>query len=392
MVDAAGPSPASSPGSTLPRSAPAARPHYGRATGWLTRLAGAPWMQRIAMRVPGLRSIARAEGAALFDVMAGFVNAQVLMALVETRALEHLAEAGAARPEALAPRLGLDARRAQVLCQAGAALGLLQRRRDGAFALAPRGAAFLAVPGLGALVAHHRVLYRDLADPVAFLRGQTDPDLARFWPYVFGAAAAGDTSDAARYSDLMAQTQALVAEDTLAAVPLRGTRCLLDVGGGTGAFLAAVARAHPRLDLALFDLPAVLSGAEARFAALGLPGRVRLHPGSFRDDPLPRGADTISLVRVLYDHGDDTVLALLRAVHAALPPGGRLILSEPMSGGDRPDRATDVYFALYTLAMTTGRTRSPSEIGALLRSAGFGQIRALPPRRSYVTSVVTAHR
>ena len=376
----------------MPCPAPATRSHDGRVAGWLTRLAGAPWMQRWAMRVPGLRQIARAEGAALFDVMSGFVNAQVLMALVETRALHLLSETGPAAAPALAGRLGLDARRAQILLQAGAALGLLRRGGDGSFALAPRGAAFLAVPGLDALVRHHRVLYQDLADPVAFLRGQTDPQLAQFWPYVFGAAAAGDRGDAAQYSDLMAQTQALVAEDTLATFDLRGIKHLMDVGGGTGAFLTAVAQAQPRLDLTLFDLPAVMAGAEARFEAHGLGGRVHLRPGSFRDDPLPVGADAISLVRVLYDHADQTVAALLRAVHAALPPGGRLIVSEPMSGGASPDRTTDVYFAFYTLAMTTGRTRSAAEISALLTDAGFSNIRALPSRRSYVTSVITAQR
>ncbi|MFZ8940862.1 MAG: methyltransferase, partial [Gemmobacter sp.] len=49
----------------------------------------------------------------------------------------------------------------------------------------------------------------------------------------------------------MAQSQALVAADTLAAVDLGGVRRLLDVGGGTGAFLAAVGRAHPGIELAL---------------------------------------------------------------------------------------------------------------------------------------------
>jgi demethylspheroidene O-methyltransferase len=349
-------------------------------------------MQRWAMRIPGLRGIARAEGAAIFDIMAGFVNTQVMLALVETRALHHLADLGAARPADLGPRLGLDAGRAQILLQAGAALGLVRRRRDGAFMLAPRGAAFLAVPGLEALVRHHRVLYADMADPVALLKGAAEPALARFWPYVFGAAAAGDAGDAAQYSDLMAQTQALVAEDTLAAVDLRGVGTLMDVGGGTGAFLTAVGRAWPGLGLRLYDLPAVLAGAEARFAAQGLAGRVQVCPGSFRDDPLPAGADAISLVRVLYDHSDATVMALLRAAHAALPPGGRLIVSEPMSGGARPQRTTDVYFAFYTLAMMTGRTRSAAEIGQMLAEAGFSDIRALPPRRAYVTSVVTARR
>lgn len=77
-------------------------------------------------------------------------------------------------------------------CRGGAALKLLTRRRDGQFDLAVRGAAFLAVPGLEAMVGHHHVLYRDLADPVAFLKGETEPELARFWPYVFGAGGATD--------------------------------------------------------------------------------------------------------------------------------------------------------------------------------------------------------
>jgi demethylspheroidene O-methyltransferase len=144
--------------------------------------------------------------------------------------------------------------------------------------------------------------------------------------------------------------------------------------------------------LDLFDLPVVLQGANARLGAAGLSQRVTLHPGSFRDDPLPLGADAISLVRVLYDHADATVAQLLAAVYAALPPKGRLIVSEPMSGGAVPDRTTDVYFAVYTLAMQTGRTRSGAEIAALLSKAGFVNICIQKGFRPFVTSVVTAER
>jgi hypothetical protein len=45
-------------------------------------------------------------------------------------------------------------------------------------------------------------------------------------------------------------------------------------------------------------------------------------PGSFRDDPLPPGADTLSLIRVCYDHDDATVAALLAACEAAGVPAG----------------------------------------------------------------------
>lgn len=351
--------------------------------GFLERLAGSRAFQSFAARVPGLAWIARREGAEIFDLMQGFVRSQTLAALVELRLLDILAQ-GPRRPADLAAGAGMTADAMSILLQAGAGLGLLKRRGD-AYALSRRGAAFRAVPGLSGLVRHHSVLYRDLADPVAFLRGQTDPDLARFWPYVFGAAAAEDPQTAEVYSRLMSETQVLVAEDVLRLVDFSGTRRLMDVGGGTGAFLAAVSAAQPQLDLTLFDLPAVVAHARP------LP-RLSVAAGSFRDDPLPRGADTISLVRVLYDHADPTVATLLAAVLEALPPGGRVIVAEPMSGGTRPDAQTDVYFALYCRAMRTGRVRSAAEIGRMLGNAGYVGIEAGRSRRQFVTSVVVAHK
>lgn len=360
-------------------------PHRRGGQAWAVRLAMQPWFHRLCARVPGLRGIARGEGEALFSVVSGFVQSQALLALVELRVLHRLAE-GPLTTERLAQLCAVPPARMAVLAQAGAALRLLKRKRDG-WHLTVRGAAFLTVPGLEAMVRHHPVLYRDLSDPVAFFRGETQPDLAAFWPYVFGAGGAADPALAARYSALMADSQGLVAEDTLRLVDFRGIGTLMDVGGGTGAFLAAVGRAHPGIRRRLFDLPAVVAGAGARLGP-----EVEIIPGSFRDDPLPAGADAISLVRVLYDHSDATVAALLAACFQALPPGGRLIVSEPMSGGDRPDPATDVYFTIYTLAMQTGRTRSGAEIAGMARAAGFFVAKPTRSLRPFVTSALVARR
>ncbi len=344
----------------------------------LQRLAASRRFQRWAARFPLTRWLVRREGAAMFDLVAGFCHSQVLRGLVGLDLLTALAQP--AETSVLAHRAGVPGDRLEVLLRAAAALGLLRERR-GRWSLTARGAALAAVPGLPGMIAHHDVLYRDLADPVAFFRGGTEPELARFWPYVFGAAAAADPAAAARYSRLMTDSQALVAEDTLALADLRGVRRLLDIGGGTGAFLQAVRAAHPGPDLVLFDLPAVLRGAD-------LSGRrISAVPGSFRDDPLPGGADAVSLVRVLYDHDDDTVRALLGRIRDALPPGGRLIVSEPMGGS----RAGDAYFALYCLAMETGRVRRPAEIGALMAESGF-RVAAPKTRRPYVTTVVEGVR
>ncbi|MBQ1204112.1 MAG: SAM-dependent methyltransferase, partial [Loktanella sp.] len=139
-------------------------------------------------------------------------------------------------------------------------------------------------------------------------------------------------------------------------------------------------------------LPAVVPAAQDRFAAAGMTDRVQIVPGSFRDQSLPQGADMISLIRVLYDHSDETVLHLLAAAYAALPPGGRILISEPMTGGAAPQRAGDAYFALYCMAMRTGRARSAQQIAALLARAGFSSMRTPRAARPFITSVVEGVR
>jgi demethylspheroidene O-methyltransferase len=361
------------------------------AATWRNRLVGSRRFQRWAAAFPLTRGLARRDGERLFDLMAGFVYAQTLQACVELGVLHRL-RGGPQHPAELAASLGLEVDRAAALCQAAASLDLLERRRDRQFQLARLGAAVLAVPGLEAMIRHHRMFYRDLCDPAALLRGETETELALFWPYVLGAEAEVNAVAAERYSELMARTQALVAEEILRTVRLDGVSRLMDVGGGTGAFLGAVAEAYPRIGLTLLDLPVVTKATGRTLAARGLERRIQLAAGDFRIDRLPQGADAISLVRVLYDHGDETVAGLLDRVATALPPGGLVVVAEPMSGGARPSRFGDGYFALYTMAMRTGQVRSPEAIAALLAAAGLDRVRHPRTFRPFVTGVVTARK
>ncbi len=369
------------PGPALHNSGP-------RPASRLTRLIASRRFQKWAARFPLTRRIVRSEGEAMFDLVAGFCHSQILQALVQLEIPQMLL---AAEQDAgsLARRTALPNDRMRVLLSGGVAIGLLKARRNGHYALTTRGAALTGVPGLAGMIKHHDVLYRDLADPVAFFRGEVQTELADFWPYVFGAGGATDPDVAAAYSQLMADSQVLVAEDTLAAIDLGQASRLMDVGGGTGAFLTAVGAAHPTLTMTLFDLPAVAPAAQTRFDAAGLTDRVTIATGSFRDDPLPTGADVISLVRVLYDHADATVAHLLGAVFAALPPGGTVIVSEPMTGGVAPNRSGDAYFALYCMAMRTGRARSSDQIAELMLAAGFTDLQRPTPSRPFVASVVS---
>lgn len=329
------------------------------------------------------RPVARREARALFDLCAGFVYSQVLASCVEIELFDRLAESPLSIDE-LAAAASLDRRAMTTLLRAAASLRLVEIDGDGV-ALGPRGVAFRATPGLAAMVRHHALLYRDLADPLAMLRRGAGDHLAGFWPY--GADRADGRS---AYSALMAATQPMVAAEILAAHDMRRHRILLDLGGGDGAFLCAAASRAPGLALWLADLPDVAGAAEARFAASDVAGRARCIGLDIRRDALPRGADIATLIRVLHDHDDADAMAILRNARAALASGATLLIGEPMAQAPGAAPVGDAYFGFYLAAMGRGRPRKPGEIIAMARDAGFGEARVVPTRLPLIAGLVRA--
>jgi len=216
--------------------------------------------------------------------------------------------------------------------------------------------------------------------------------LSEYWPY-----AGTDRPDmlcasqVATYTTLMAASQSLIADEVLDAYPVGKHKCLLDVGGGDGSFLAAAAARAPDLHLMLYDLPAVARRAGARLEKAEVGGRAQVFGGDFLADPLPKGADLISLVRVIHDHDDARAMSILRAVRRALPDHGILLLAEPMSGTSGAEAMGDAYFGFYLLAMGRGQPRSETQLRALLQASGFGRMRMVRTATPLQTSVLIAH-
>ncbi|MGJ4958799.1 methyltransferase [Bradyrhizobium sp. HKCCYLRH2015] len=358
--------------------------------GWRDALLASAAFQRWASAFPLTRPIARRRAAELFDLCAGFVYSQTLAACVQLDLFETL-RAGPCDLAALASRAVVPEAAMESLCEAASALQLLERR-GACYGLGPLGAALLGNPGIAAMVRHHAALYADLTDPVALLRGQDrERRLAQYWPYALDKTGDALTRDSvAPYTALMAASQPMIADVVLAAYPLSGHRCLLDVGGGDGSFLTAAARAAPQLQLKLFDLPEVAAIAQERLAKAGLADRVTITAGSFYDDALPTGADVISLIRVVHDHDDEAVARLLAKLRAALPDDGVLLLGEPMREAAGGSDGVSAYFEIYLRAMGQGRPRSPARLRELLHAAGFSQVRVLRTRIPLIASVIVA--
>jgi len=144
----------------------------------------------------------------------------------------------------------------------------------------------------------------------------------------------------------------------VAAFDLSRFHHLVDLGGATGHLVAAARQRYPNLKATVFDLPVV-----ARL----IPGVV---PGDFFTDPLPP-ADLYSLGRILHDWPEEKIKTLLAKIHAALPPGGGLLIAEKLL--DDTNVAAHMQ-SLNMLVSTDGRERTSAEYEALLKSAGFSKV------------------
>jgi demethylspheroidene O-methyltransferase len=320
------------------------------------------------------RPVARQKSVELFDLLAGFAYSQVLYACVTLEIFEHVGQS-AVTLENLATKINLPVHKAELLVRAAIALELLDGTVEHIM-LGQHGAALLGQPWIMRFVEHHKYFYRDLEDPVAMLRGEkVEGGLADYWSYD------KSSSDKSAYSALMAASQQAVSAQILDAYDFSAHLRILDVGGGTGAFVNAVNTRHPNIEGHVFDLSGVVKLASSP--------TIKTHGGDFRCDSFPEGMDLISIVRVIHDHDDEAVLALLKNVRAACTPQTILLIAEPFSGQANTARVADAYFSLYFAAMGQGRTRTPQQIADLAAKAGFGALKQWPTNMPLITGVMT---
>ena len=369
------------------------RPSRDRWRDFRNKKLGDPAFQRSASRFWLTRRIARKSSRRLFDLVAGFVYSQALAAGVELNLFSHLSRGPRTLPE-IAAAIGLEPTAAERLLRALAAVDLVEIDDSGdeiVYALGPLGASLVANPGAEAMIRHHKDVYHDLSDPVALLKGENkDTRLSKLWPY---AANPGGTppenADVAAYTDLMAASQDLVADEVVSSYDVSWAKRMLDLGGGDGRFLRKVAAHHPDIELHMMEVPAVAEIARTRIGETRFGRRIHVHSGDFFEDQYPDGAfDLVTLVRILHDHDDAEALKLLTRAREALRPGGVVLVAEPMAGSDDSAAIADAYFGFYLLAMGRGRPRTPAEIGRLMSAAGLSAIREVPTALPVAASIV----
>jgi hypothetical protein len=167
----------------------------------------------------------------------------------------------------------------------------------------------------------------------------------------------------------------LEAVTALRAYEWSSLRTVVDVGGNDGAFLAKLLARNGAMRGVVFDLPESVSAAPAVLAEVGVADRCEVVAGSIFDVAPPARADAYVLKRVLIGMSDHEVIAVLRALRAAMGPRSRLLILEPM-GGDGGFTAADM--DVLMLVLGSGRVRTAERFGELLAEADLRTSATVP--------------
>ncbi|WP_323121111.1 methyltransferase [Burkholderia alba] len=169
---------------------------------------------------------------------------------------------------------------------------------------------------------------------------------------------------------------------------LAGHRVMLDIGGGSGAHLCGALSAWPALRGVIFDLPIVCELSREFVTDDGLRKRIALHPGDMWRDAFPC-ADLHFYANIFHDWPLDKGAFLARKSHAALPPGGRIVLHEVLYRDDKSGPLAAAAYSMMMVAWTEGEQYSAAALSGVLSGAGFADIRTIPSfgHHSLVTGV-----
>ena len=196
------------------------------------------------------------------------------------------------------------------------------------------------------------------------------------WEYRRQHPADGEVFDAAMRTFSRGDNAGLLAAHDFSRYEL-----VADIGGGTGAVLAAVLADHPSARGILFDQPQVVAGAGAVLDGAGVADRVTIVPGDFFE-AVPGEADAYLLARILHDWTDDEAVRILRTVRAAMAPHARLLVVDAVVGPPNEDSLVK-FLDLMMLVSEGGRERTEAEWRTLLAAADLefaGATRATPSK------------
>jgi predicted O-methyltransferase YrrM len=165
----------------------------------------------------------------------------------------------------------------------------------------------------------------------------------------------------------------VLAQSVAGAVDLRSAQQLLDIGGGSGIYACVLAAHFPNLRATVLEKAPVDRIAARTIENRGLASRVSVVALDFLSASLPDGSDVHLFSNVLHDWDEPTVIELLTKSHAALEPGGMVVIHDAHLNAEKSGPLHVAEYSVLLVHASEGRCYSVAEMEQYLSAAGFGE-------------------
>ncbi|MEI6670077.1 MAG: methyltransferase [Acidobacteriota bacterium] len=293
----------------------------------------------------------------------GFQESRVVLTAIELDLFSAVGEGATAAQVSAA--LSTDPRATEMLLNAVTALGLLTKSAD-TFSVTPVSRRFFtagSTDNARPAMMHQVALWQRWSTLTACVQSGTcqPSDRKQDWTHWFIAAMHRNASERARA--------------VVDAVDASTVSRMLDVGGGSGAYSIAFAKAHEGLRAEVVDLEAVLPLTQRYIADAGVGARVTTRAGDLRRDRFGSGYDLVFISAICHMLGADENRDLLTRAIGALRSGGRIVVQDFILDSTKTAPKSAALFSLNMLVGTdNGASYAEDEYRAWMTEAGFRDV------------------
>ncbi|MGA7044989.1 MAG: methyltransferase [Candidatus Sulfotelmatobacter sp.] len=157
-----------------------------------------------------------------------------------------------------------------------------------------------------------------------------------------------------------------------------GVRRILDLGGGSGAYSIAFAKACPHVQCEILDIPEVVPLTSEYVSQAGVSAQVSLRAGDMLQDDFSSGYDLIMLNAICHMFSEEQNQDIFRRAHQALARNGRLVVQDFILNPDKTGPQHAALFSLNMLVATeAGASYSELEYTNWMNAAGFTDVRRI---------------
>jgi predicted O-methyltransferase YrrM len=202
------------------------------------------------------------------------------------------------------------------------------------------------------------------------------------------AAAMEDDAFAASFTAGMNSRGAYLAAGVVKALDLTNYKKVLDIGGASGIYTAALLNAFPHLLGTVFEKPPVDKVAEYSLKKFGMSKRSTVVAGDVFRDALPRGYDVHFISHVLHDWDVPECRTILKNSFEHLSPGGIIVLHDTHINKTKTGPVDIAEYSVLLMVLSEGKIYSVGEMKDLLEEAGFSNVEQKPTilNRSIITA------